>query len=298
MKKSNVILLIAIVLGFLAIVFINNIRGEKGLVRTEFSGKNILPDNNSSKGLKDVIDNSLKDSQGTYGIVVKNLKTGEYYYLNENKVFDPGSLYKLWVMAVTFQQLEKGTITDSEVLSQYIQELNNQFGIPSDAAELTDGAITLTVKDALEQMITISHNYAALLLIEKIGRPSIQDFLKNYGFSASKTGDAVETTPKEIAVFLEKLYKGEFANPENTAKMIDLLKRQTKNEKLPKYLPVGTEIAHKTGEIDYFSHDAGTIYTPKGDYIIVVLSESDSPPGAEERIAEISKNVFRYFESD
>lgn len=295
MRKGNLILLIIILLGFLSIIFINNIRREKGLIKTEFSAKNIFPEDKSSKGLKVVVDNSLKDSEGNYGIAVINLKTGESYYSNENKIFDPGSLYKLWVMAAVFQQIEKGTLTEDEILSQKISTLNNEFGIPPESADLTDGIITLSVKDALEQMITISHNYAVLLLIEKIKRLSIQDFLKNYGFSASKTGDIVETTPKEIAVFLEKLYKGEFANVENTAKMIDLLKRQTKNEKLPKYLPEGIIVAHKTGEINNFSHDAGIVYSPKGDYIIVVLSESNNPYGAEERIAEISKAVYGYF---
>lgn len=78
--------------------------------------------------------------------------------------------------------------------------------------------------------------------------------------------------------------------------MIDILKKQTLNEKLPKYLPQGTLIAHKTGEIDYLSHDGGIVFSKKGDYVIVVMTEADSPSGVEERIAQISKNVFNYFD--
>ena len=122
MKKGNLILLIIIIAGFLLIVFINNIREEKGLIKTEFSSSNILADN-SSTGLKEAIENSLKDSEGTYGIAVKNLKSGEYFNLNENRIFDPGSLYKLWIMAAAFQQIEKGTLTEDEILSQDIQHL-------------------------------------------------------------------------------------------------------------------------------------------------------------------------------
>ena len=77
--------------------------------------------------------------------------------------------------------------------------------------------------------------------------------------------------------------------------MIALLKQQTLNDKLPKYLPENVEIAHKTGEIDRFSHDAGIVFFEKGDYIIVVLSETDNSPAANERIADISKKVFEYF---
>jgi beta-lactamase class A len=56
-------------------------------------------------------------------------------------------------------------------------------------------------------------------------------------------------------------------------------------------------MAHKTGELGQVSHDGGIVYTEKGDYIIVVLSESTLPKGAEERIANISKDVYAYFMS-
>ena len=54
-------------------------------------------------------------------------------------------------------------------------------------------------------------------------------------------------------------------------------------------------IAHKTGEIGYFTHDAGIVFSNKGDYIIVVLTESDFPLATEEQIADISKSVNEYF---
>ena len=89
---------------------------------------------------------------------------------------------------------------------------------------------------------------------------------------------------------LEKL-----ADEQYTGLMVDLLKGQKLNEKLPKYLPKGTAVAHKTGEIGWFSHDVGIVYSPSGDYIIVVLSESESPAGANDRIAQVSKAVYEYF---
>ena len=77
--------------------------------------------------------------------------------------------------------------------------------------------------------------------------------------------------------------------------MLDLLKSQKLNNKLPKYLPQEIDVAHKTGEIDSLTHDAGIVYAPTSDYIIVILSKSDYPPGAEERIADISRAVYEYF---
>lgn len=246
--------------------------------------------------LEKTITKVLEGSKGKYSIVVKNLKTGESFSINSHKPNKTGSLYKLWVMATVFNQIQNGKLTEDEILSEDIQDLNYKFSIASEEAELTEGKITLTVHDALQQMITISHNYAALLLTEKIKLSSVKSFLEKNGFLESKVSDSAPiSTPYNIALFLEKLYKGKLANKKHTKSMLGLLKSQKLNDKLPKYLPKNVFIAHKTGEIDFLSHDAGIVYTEKGDYIIVVFSQSNYPKGANERIAQISKAVYEYF---
>lgn len=260
------------------------------------------------QSLESVITNTLTDAKGTYAVVVKNLKTGEssfpkensptVYYQNKDTFFEGGSLYKLWVMATVFKQIQQGKLTEDQLLSNDIATLNTKFSIDPEQAEQTDGTISLTVHDALNQMITISHNYAALLLTEKVKLSSVAAYLKENGFNNSAVGTNGEppvSTASDIALFLEKLYKGELANEQYTQAMLDLLKKQQLNDGLPKYLPDGSIIAHKTGDIGWFKHDAGIIYTDKGDYIIVVMSKSDLPAGAQERIAQISKAVFEYF---
>lgn len=251
-----------------------------------------------NKSLKLAVEKELEGTKGSYAIAIKNLKTGESYFLNEGQFFDSGSIYKLWVMAAAFRQIQAGSLKEDDQLSSTIENLNKKFNISSESAELKGGSINLSVKSALNQMITISHNYAALLLSEKIKLSSVAKFLSDNGFKQSKVGlegDAPQTTASDIALFWEKLYKKELADEENTNKMLDLLKNQQLNNKLPKNLPEGISIAHKTGELGYLTHDAGIVFTGKGDYIIVVLSESDYPPGAEEKIADISKVVYEYF---
>lgn len=282
-KKSVFYLLVVLVVSIGIITFLTKSRNNVN------SSKDI------PNSLKAAVENALSGSRGTYGIVVLNLKTKETYYSNENKIFEPGSLYKIWIMAEAFAQIEKGELQEDEVLSQDVSVLNGEFGISSDGAELTEGTVTLSVKDALEQMIVISHNYAALLLSEKTKLSTVGLFLKEHGLNQSNLGEPPETTPLDTALFFEKLYKGELGSRDNTDKMLALLKRQQLNDGLPKYLPQNVEVAHKTGDIGWFKHDAGIVYTPNGDYIIVIFSESNFPEGAQERIAEISKAVYKYF---
>ena len=98
--------------------------------------------------------------------------------------------------------------------------------------------------------------------------------------------------------FFEKLYKGELIDPMYSQKMLTLLKAQQINHKIPKYLPDTVMIAHKTGELDEFSHDAGIVYTAEGDYVIVLLSDSDNPRAAEEVLARTSESIYSYFTSE
>lgn len=250
----------------------------------------------SPAGLQEAVEKALEGTKGTYGIAVKNLKTGESYYSNEHHKFQSASLYKVWIMAVVYEQIQAGTLSLDDTLSGDVVELNQKFNIATEDAELKEGAVNFTVREALEQMITNSHNYASLLLSARIRLSNVKKFLTENNLLDSSIGEPPATTASDIAVFFEKLYNGDLADEEHTAEMITLLKRQNLNNVLPKYIPQGVEIAHKTGQLFSVAHDAGIVYSQKGDYIIAGLSDSDFYPDAEGRLARVSEAVYKYFE--
>jgi beta-lactamase class A len=253
------------------------------------------PKNNS---LDQAILTTLNESKKDYGVVVHNLKNNESYVLNVHQVFQSGSLYKLWVMATAYDQIKNGLLHETDILQQEIPILNEKFKIATEDAELTEGDITLSVADALFQMITVSDNYAALLLSEKVRLSNVATFLNSHGFTESKVGtdgSIPTTTASDMAKFFTLLYQRTLINKEYDGKMLDLLKGQQLNNKIPKNLPDDITIAHKTGELGLFTHDAGIVFTPENNYIIAVLSETDDPLTAEQNIADISEAVYRYF---
>lgn len=247
--------------------------------------------------IEKVIQPVLAGKQGTYAVVVKNLKTGQAYNRLDHQQFESASLYKLWVMVTVYDLLEKGKLHKDDVLEDDIASLNETFNIASEAAELTDGKITLTVGQALSQMITISHNYAALLLTKKVGLPAVASELRTYGLSQSTIIAPPRTNASDIAKLLTLLYQGKVVSPKASAAMLDLLKKQQINDRIPKYLPKGTVVAHKTGELDSYKHDVGIVYAPSSDYIFVVLSSTHNQAIAAETIAQMAKHVDDYFAS-
>ena len=251
-----------------------------------------------SSGLALAVAQALTGTHGQYGIVIKNLKTGEGFELNSHQVFPSASLYKVWVMVIVFEKIADGSLSMDTEISGNVVDLNKKFDIDEESAELTEGGFTFTVEQAMEKMITVSHNYAALMLTEKIGLTSVNKFLRENGFFESKVGTGGSlptTTPADMALFFEKLYGGKLAGPEETKLMMEVLKRQQMNYALPKYLPEGVMVAHKTGNIDEYTHDGGIVFAPSGDYVIVEMTKSDSRTGAEERMAQVSKAAWEWF---
>lgn len=256
--------------------------------------------------LKQVLENKIKDFDGTYGIVVINLKTAETVEINSEYSFGTASLYKLWVMAEAYNQIKTGELKKTDVLAQTQETLdslvateNNQKAATGEDENKTDEneevVISSTVDDALEQMIIISDNNSALLLSARLTHQKISDFLKTYGFGNSSYGNLPLSTPADIAAYLDKLYKKQIVGEVESTEMLNLLSRQRLNDRIPKYLPQSAKVAHKTGELDSFKHDAGIVYG-KNDYIIVVMTDTPRPAEAAENTAQISKTVWEYFD--
>ncbi len=268
------------------------------LFKTSPSPVSASPTIAQSTGLQEVVQSALDGTSGTYGVYVKDMATGETYAQDEHHVFVSGSLYKLWVMAVVYQQIAAGNLHLDDVLSKDAADLNAEFAIDPDLADQTSGPITYSVKDALYQMITISDNDSALLLTDKVGLSKIAAFLRTNGLAESAVGINGEnptTTASDIGHFFEKLYSGNLGTSDTTQAMIDLLKQQKLNEKIPLNLPEDLEVAHKTGEMDDFSHDAGILFIDGHPTIVVVLSQTDDTDAANSRIAAISQAVYQYF---
>ena len=87
---------------------------------------------------KDAVNNYLSDKNIKYGLVIKNLDTGETLTENSDIQFPAASLYKLWVMAAVYNDIKNGDLSADQKLTQSIPVLNRKFNIDSESAELTE----------------------------------------------------------------------------------------------------------------------------------------------------------------
>jgi beta-lactamase class A len=127
------------------------------------------------------------------------------------------------------------------------------------------------------------------------------------GFVSTSLASPQQTSADDIALFFERARDGTILGPDSgaeSAELYQLLREQQVNDRLPTGLPPGTAIAHKTGDIRNWAHDAGVITTPRGDVLLVVLSgpwplpccDADHPGEAERvafgTIADLGRRIY------
>jgi len=76
--------------------------------------------------------------------------------------------------------------------------------------------------------------------------------------------------------------------------MLEILKAQELNEKIPAGLPAGVPVAHKTGDITGVHHDAALVFPPgESPYVLVVLTAGIADEKrANQAIVGISRTVW------
>jgi len=250
----------------------------------------------------------------TIAVAYRNLGTGATFYRNEDETFHAASTMKVPVMMALFQAVDAGELRLSEPIA-----VRNQFqsivdGSPFALDPKEDGDPDLyqavggsrPLEELIRHMIVRSSNLATNLLIEKIGASRATDLMRGLGAYQIQVLRGVEdqkafdaglnnvVTAKDLEIALTALAKGATFSPSSNERMIEILKAQEFNEKIPAYLPKGTPIAHKTGDITGIHHDAAIVYPPgEAPYVLVVLTRGyKDEKEANQAIAEISRLVW------
>jgi beta-lactamase class A len=203
------------------------------------------------------------------GIVIKDLKTGAVVTSNPDQQLVSASLYKLFVATEVYRQIDLGKINYA------------------DAAGSGTG---MNIADCLRVMINISDNACGNALGAKVGWSTATNTAKTDGFTNTDlTTDLMHTSAGDVSKLFERLYNGTLLSPDSSSQFLALLKDQRVNNRLPVGLPAGTAIAHKTGDLFGYVHDAGIVYGPKSTYLVTMMGAPGTTPDV---FAKLSRQVY------
>jgi beta-lactamase class A len=102
------------------------------------------------------------------------------------------------------------------------------------------------------------------------------------------------TTPREMAALCDAIEQGIGLSASARDGVIDIMKRQKFNDRIPAGLPENIDVAHKTGSIKGVRNDAGIVYPPHGQpYVISLFSKRlEDERGGVLALAELSRVVW------
>ncbi len=221
----------------------------------------------------------------------KNLKSGETIGYRPDSKVQTASVIKVPVLAALFDQAAEHHLALEDLVA--CTDSNRVQG--SGILQSLGSGLQLTLRDAAALMIVVSDNTATNMLIDKIGVPSVNAYIRSIGLKETtlfrkvfkpapvplteeqkKWGLGV-TTPEEMLSLLEKIYRKQILDPANCDEIISIMKQQTDRAQIPRYL-VGpawekVQIANKTGALDRVRNDVGIVFTPTGDYILSLFAQ-------------------------
>lgn len=91
------------------------------------------------------------------------------------------------------------------------------------------------------------------------------------GFAYSLGADNNVGTPRELNHLLEMIFKAEILDRAACDEMLTILLNQQLNDRLPRFLPPGTRIAHKTGTFSGVRNDSGILYANDDAHVAVTV---------------------------
>lgn len=237
------------------------------------------------------------------------------YVRLESSPFHAASTMKIPVMMAAFAAVENGELRLDRPLPVTAEFKSLMDGSPYTLRAEDDGDPELyravgesrPLGELLRRMITRSSNLATNLLIDRLGASAVNDVMRRSGAFDGHVLRGVQDekahqarmdnklSARDLLALLKTLAVGGegFSESSRTA-MLELLKAQEFNDKIPAGLPAGTVVAHKTGDITGIHHDAAIVYPPTGSpYVLVVLTSGIADESVANRlIARISRAVW------
>lgn len=237
-------------------------------------------------------DEGQEHGEEHFAVVVKNLADGQGMALAPERTFYAASVFKTWVMLEVFHQREAGLLDFDElyIVSDYYES----FGLRQGEAATCE---QVTVDQALGRMLAVSDNMAANLLLDRVGSTNVNATLRRLGLEISSVpaDGSLPTNAGDMALLLEAIARGDVVNEAARDEMLELLASESIADRLPSLLPEGTRVAHKTGNWQNATHDAGIVFSPQATYIIVVLTDLGYQDDGATRIAKVSRAVYDYY---
>jgi beta-lactamase class A len=268
----------------------------------------------TDKKLQSQVQQLLTGFKGDVGVYIKSLKTGKTVAINADTIFPTASMVKIPILIGMMDKLNRGEY-------QYHQELTYKDSLlyaGSDILGSFKNHEKVELSKVIMLMLTTSDNTASLWLQSLAGKGTrINEILDSLGFTSTRVNSRTpgreanrtqygwgQTTPREMATLMEKIYLRQIISDSASGKMLRLLGRNYWDEQAISQIPPHIFVASKNGAVDASRSEVLLVMAPGNPYILCICTKNNkdiSWEGSNEAwvlAKNLSKLLWKYYGSN
>lgn len=257
--------------------------------------------------LQERIQSVIDASGAEFGVALKHLESGQEVMIDADSYYPMASVVKIPILVETFYRIQAGEFGLHDRWPLKTEDKN----LPSGVLVFFEDGLMPTVLDLMTLMNIISDNTATDILLKRLGKEAVVGRMRELGLehihikmtirelfedligNADPTQDLYElskqednrgpkrgkvvylntpennvSTPRDMTRLLELIYNDKVADSQG---VIDVLLQQQLNDRIPRFLPAGTRVAHKTGTLSGIRNNAGIIYVNDNSHVALTV---------------------------
>lgn len=240
--------------------------------------------------LKPQLEQRIAQHKGIVGLALIDLASDRTISIRGEEAFPSASVIKLPILVELFHQIQRGPLKLTDPVTMVAADQRPGSGV----LQFLSTPHQLTINDAATLMIILSDNTATNFIIDKVGIRNVNARMDSLGLKSTRlhakvflgTSTTIDTaatnkwgfgvtTPMDMARLLAMLYRGQIVSDTASKQMVGILKKNFDDEMLPRYLPAGVSVAHKTGALNAARHDCGIVFSKQRDYVLCILTKDN-----------------------
>lgn len=242
----------------------------------------------TDKKLTVKVQEMLNGFNGNVGVYIKNLESGKTVAINADTIFPTASIVKIPILIGIMDKINKGEFDYHQNLVYRDSLAYSSYDV---TANLKDSS-KIEMSKVVMLMLTTSDNTASLWLQKLSGTGiRINELLDSAGFTYTRVNSRTpgrennrmeygwgQTTPKEMATLMEKIYRGQIISDSMSKRMLRLLGRNFWDEQAISQIPPDVFVASKNGAVDA-SRSEVLLVMGEEPYIFSIFTKNNKDKG-------------------
>jgi beta-lactamase class A len=240
----------------------------------------------TDKSLQQQVQRLLKDFHGDVGVYVHDLKKNKITAVNADTVFPTASMVKIPILTGIMRKIESGEL-------QYHQIITYKDSLLYAGEDILGSFKTnekIEMSKVMMLMLTMSDNTASLWLQTLAGTGTrINELMDSLGLRVTRVNSRTpgrennrtqygwgQTSPREMAMLMEKIVKKEVISTSVSEKMLRLMGRNYWDEEAISQIPTDVFIASKSGAVDASRNEVLFVNGKKCRYIFCICTKNNA----------------------